>query len=247
MQWRNPAAAGSADAGLLNPAWRFGPANSGLLVWYNNDYYNDNEIQKYLFHPPSFGPKGKLLLFDAHPEPYRDPAVVAQGFDHEGANLGSRLQMRDAPFSKDDSIPFFMNELFGWISADASFPGRPAVPLFSDSNGYYPGAERVLPSPAEKESQWVTSQWDSSAVVPSRTPYPLKAPGFQAGQQLLFNCSADVSARKMTCDTFGLTGPLQTEGGAGNPSETSGQYGWNVEVVEQSPALATLRIWNTRP
>lgn len=247
LQWRNPSAAGSADAGLVNPGWRFGPVSSGLLIWYNNDYYSDNEIQKYLFHPPSFGPKGKLLLFDAHPEPYRDPAIVSQGFNHEGANLGARLQMRDAPFSTEDSSGFFMNKLFGWITADASFPGRPAVRLFSDASGYYPGAARVVPSPTERESKWVTAQWDASAVVPSRKSYPLKAPGFQAGQELLFNCTADVTARKMVCDTFGLTDRVQTDGGSGNPSETGGQYGWNIEIIEQSPTWATLRIWNSRP
>lgn len=247
LQWRNPAAAGSADAGLVNPTWRFAPVSTGLLIWYNNDYYNDNEIQKYLFHPPSFGPKGKLLLFDAHPEPYRDPGIVSQGFDHEGGNLGSRVQMRDAPFSRESSTAFSLTKLSGWITADATFPGRPGVSVFSDAKGYYPGAALVVPSPTDAERKWVTAQWDSSAVVPSRTPYPLKAPGFQAGQPLLFNCSADVSARKMTCDSFGLTGRVQTDGGSGDPSETGGQYGWNVEIVEQSPSGATLRIWNSRP
>lgn len=52
---------------------------------------------------------------------------------------------------------------------------------------------------------------------------------------------------RSACDTFGLTGRVQTGGGSGNPSETGGQYGWNIEIIEQSPTWAQLRIWNSQP
>ncbi|MCX6623249.1 MAG: immune inhibitor A [Acidobacteria bacterium] len=245
LQLRNARAEGGSDAGLANPNWRFGPVGSGLLVWYNNGNYSDNEIQKYLFDPPAFGPKGKLLVIEAHPEPYRDPGVLEEGFNNEGANLGCRMQMRDAPFSIDDSPGFLMKAITGWITRDTPFDGLPGVPLFSDSNGYYPGAELVMPGPKGETPQWVTRQWDSSAVVPSRKPYPIRAPGFEAAQPMRFNCGRDSGAGGLSCDMFGLTERVGMDGGSGNPSETGGQYGWNVEVVEQSPSQATLRIWNS--
>jgi len=40
----------------------------GMLVWYINDQkYTANEIYVNLEDPPSFGPKGKALVVDAHP------------------------------------------------------------------------------------------------------------------------------------------------------------------------------------
>ena len=60
---------GGYDAGLGDPRFRYGPTNTGLLVWYNNNFYSDNEILNYLFDDMSFGPKGRMLVVDSHPEP----------------------------------------------------------------------------------------------------------------------------------------------------------------------------------
>ena len=58
-------ATGGYDSALGDARWRFGPANTGLLVWYNNNFYSDNEVFNYLTDYPSFGPKGTMLVVDA--------------------------------------------------------------------------------------------------------------------------------------------------------------------------------------
>ena len=58
LQWRNVNATGGYDSALGDSRWRFGPANTGLLVWYNNNFYTDNEIFNYLTDYPSFGAQG---------------------------------------------------------------------------------------------------------------------------------------------------------------------------------------------
>ena len=90
LQWRNVSKSGGYDESLGDARWRFGPANTGLLVWYNNNFYNDNEIFNYLTDFPGYGPKGKMLVVDSHPEPYRYPDLVAQGYNNEGGNLAHR-------------------------------------------------------------------------------------------------------------------------------------------------------------
>ena len=122
LQWRNVSTTGGYDSALGDPRWRFGPANTGLLVWYNNNFYSDNEIFNYLTDYPGFGPKGRMLVVDAHPEPYRYPDLVAAGYDNEGGNLTSRGQMRDAPFSLKDSVAFMNTDPYGW----ANVPTRSA-------------------------------------------------------------------------------------------------------------------------
>jgi immune inhibitor A len=238
LQWRNVGAAGGYDSALGDPLWRYGPANTGLLVWYANDLYSDNEIASYLNEPPGFGPKGKALVIDAHPDPYRSPAWLAQGYANEAANATHRQQMRDAPFSIHDTVPFTL-----W---NESYPGRPGVPVFDDLLGYYPGAEHVLRGPGYDPPVWVwmTKHWDASAVVPARSPYGIAAPGLAAGDPLRYRCKVDVDGLT-SCSWF--SGGLGYPGGTGNPGDAGGAYGWKVEILSESDSRATLRISNTRP
>ena len=137
LQWRNVSATGGYDSALGDPRWRFGPANTGLLVWYNNNFYTDNEISNYLTDFPGYGPKGRMLVVDAHPEPYRDPDWVAAGYNNEAANLPHRSPMRDAPFSMNDSVDFTVTPATGTY-ATTTFEGRPAVSAFHDALGLLP-------------------------------------------------------------------------------------------------------------
>jgi len=243
LQWRDVGPEGGFDRGLGNPRWRFGPANAGLLVWYNNNRYTNNDLDRYLFHPPSFGPKGLMLLVDAHPEPYRDPAKIARGYENEAANLNSQLQARDAPFSLVESASFAVQPT--WVERETRFPGSPAVSRFSDSMGYYPGLELVTLGPKEPAGKkWITRMYDSSAVVPSAKPYPVKAPGYRAGEEVLYDCWPYTELGTLGCIARGQNLSLNAHGGAGDPSETGGQYGWNVQILHQTPAVATLHIWN---
>lgn len=235
LQWRNVSGSGGYDSALGDPLWRYGPANSGLLVWYNNDRYTDNEIEKYLNDPPGFGPKGRMLVLDAHPEPYRSPAWTDQGYDNEAANATNRQQMRDAPFSIHATVPF---TLWG-----ESYDGRAGVDAFADELSYYPGAQFVPRGPgySPPELIWDTRQWDASAVVPSRVAYGIDAPGYLAADPLAYACfpSGDGLA---TCSWF--PSGLGYDGGAGAPVVAGGAYGWKVEIESESDGQATLRIYN---
>jgi immune inhibitor A len=241
LQWRNTSPeSGGFDSALTAQGWRYAPAAGGLLVWYNNRFYTDNELTSYLRDPPSFGPKGMMLLVDAHPDPYRDPLRIYQGYANEGANAAVRSQVRDAAFSLVDYPAF---NLFG-----VRYEGRPAVPLFSDARGYYPGAEHVSRGPGYDPPlwQWLTRQWDASAVLPSTVDYPLLAPGYSGSSEFRWRCSPNLAAWTMGCSFLGTNVGLGYDGGNGNPGDVQGQYGWNVEILEQNEATATVRIWNSR-
>jgi len=255
LQWRNTTATGGFDSALSAPGWRFAPAGAGLLVWYNNNRYSDNEVADYLFDYPSYGPKGKMLVVDAHPEPYRDPALLAVGFDNEAANLRSRMQMRDAAFSLNRTPAFTAQanrsllertDTGAWVRQDTRFSGRPAVSRFGDSLGYYPGLELVVPGPAgsSESRQWMTRQWDSSVVLPSTKAYPVLAPGARVSAELLSRLTTALANGQPQVTRLGEVRLLSGDGGGGDPGEVGGQYGWHVEILSQTDGQATLRIWN---
>jgi immune inhibitor A len=245
LQWRNVSATGGYDSALGDPRWRFGPANTGLLVWYHNSWYGDNEVFSYMQDGPAFGPKGRMLVVDAHSEPYRNPAMVALGFNNEGGNLSSRGLMRDAPFSLWPSVGFTYTTSFG----DAYYEGRPAVSQFDDSFGYYPGAEYVSRGPAYPPStamKWISKQWDAGAVLPSKAFYGIKAPGYTATEQFRYAVVPYISGPNAgRLGAYGyLANGLGYDGGSGNPREVSGQYGWHVQILSQTDTVATVKIWN---
>jgi immune inhibitor A len=259
LQWRNLNDESGYDSALGDPRWRFGPANTGLLVWYNNNFYSNNEIWRHRFDYPSVGPKGRMLVVDAHPEPYRDPDLVALGFDNEGGNTTSRGQMRDAPFTLADTVDFDYTDPYRDGAQEHSYEGRPAVSAFHDSMGYYPGAEYVRRGPAYPPTQfkWLTKQWDASAVVPAQSLYALKAMGYDgttsnpsAGdREFRFNCAPYLSgpyAGYLGCYWLGSGVGLGYQGGTGNPGDDGLQYGWHVELIEEAAdhTWATVRIWN---
>jgi|GEM_PF-321371 len=257
LQWRNVGEDGGYDSALGEERWRFGPANSDLLVWYNNNFYTDNEIWHYLFDEPSFGPKGRMLVVDAHYQPYRDPDLLTMGYNNEGGNLTSRGQMRDAPFTWEDTVSFTHTDPYRAGAQEHSYSGRPAEREFHDSMGYYPGAEYVNRGSyyAPTDRRWVTTQWDASAVVPATASYPLKAPGYKGtggtrDQEFRFNCSPYLSGPytgALGCYWLGAYTGLGYDGGTGSPGDYDAQYGWHVEVIEEAAdeTWARVRIWNS--
>ncbi len=249
LQWRNVGASGGYDSALGDSRWRFGPANGGLLVWLNNNHYADNEISRTLRDYPSFGPKGKLLVVDAHPQPYRDPGVVAAGFSNEGANLPARGQMRDAPFSLKDSAPFKYPSAMPGSTEWVSYAERPAVSAFHDSFGYYPGAEFVNRGPGHSQTlpRWITRQWDASAVLPATAGYGMRAPMMRYDSPLLYRCRPNLAGPAAgLLDCYAYQFGLGYEGGTGNPGDALAQYGWHVEILDQTDEVATVRVWNAR-
>lgn len=251
LQWRNTGPAGGYDSALGDARWRFGPANSGLLVWYNNNLYPDNEIWDYLADFPGWGPKGRMLVVDAHPAPYRDPDLIAMGYNNEASNLWPRSQMRDAPFSRLDSASFRYTDT--WAGAQEHlYPGRPAVSAFNDALGYAPGGELTRRGSAYPldEQEWLARQWDASVVLPAQSFYGVAAPGYASGDQFRFACTAQLDSAppgRLWCASGNADNGLGYAGGAGNPGDQAAQYGWHVEIIAQSSMTATVRIWNAIP
>jgi immune inhibitor A len=257
LQWRNVNDNGGYDAALGDSRWRFGPANTGLLMWYNNNIYRDNEVWDHLFDDPSLGPKGRMLVLDSHPEPDRDPYLVDMGFDNEGGNIHHRSLMRDAPFTLMDTVSYTLGPPY--VTESTWYEGRPAVSSFHDSMGYYPGAEYARRGPAYDPTQfkWLTKQWDASGVVPATGVYPLSAMGYDgtganpssSDREFRFRCTPYLDgpfAGYLSCYWFGSGVGLGYEGGTGNPGDYGLQYGWHVELIEEAEdhTWATVRIWN---
>lgn len=242
LQWRNVNNNGGYDNALGDARFRYGPANTGLLVWYNNNYYTDNEIFNYLTDWPSYGPKGRMLVVEAHGDPYRDPYWVAQGYNNEGGNTPHRGLMRDAPFTVVPTVDFTQTT---GVYSPTHFAGRPAVTGFHDALGYYPGAEYVSRGPSSTTPVWVTKQWDASAVMPATQAYPLKAPGYQANEVFRFDCSKNLALGRIAC--YGYGSGLGVNGGTGNPGDTDAQFGWHVEVTEEAAdhTWAKVKVWNS--
>lgn len=241
LQWRNTSPSGGYDQALGDARFRFGPVNTGLLVWYQDDRYGDNSIANYLTDSPSFGPKGKLLVVDAHPEPYLDPYWVAHGVSNELGIVFSRGSMHDAPFSRWPTMDFHLDPPFAFRKAD--FTGRPAAPQFSDAVGYYPGIQQLAPN------LWRTWQWDASTVLPSTKLYGVLGAGYPAGTplQTIIATRAFVSTNEIVTYRTNLLASGLTQAGAdGNPGSINGHYGWNVRIIYQTNSWAEVVIWNSR-
>lgn len=241
LQWRNTSASGGYDQALGDPRYRFGPVNGGLIVWYQDDRYFDNRISDHLLDDPSFGPKGKLLVVDAHPEPYPDPYWVAHGVLNEQGMVFSRCSMRDAPFSRLPSIGFHLSPPYAFEETD--FAGRPAVPLFSDARGYSPGIENTAPG------LWRTRQWDVSVALPATASYGVRGPGYPAGTPLetIIATRSFLGTQELILYRTNLIAEgLATAGADGNPGTLDHQHGWNVRIVRQTDAEADVVIWNSR-
>ncbi len=240
FQWRNVGSDGGYDNALGDARWRYGPANTGLLAWYYNNKYTDNEILSYLDDGPSYGPKGKMLLFDAHPDPYRfspyNPySTPDTDWKNEVANHPARSHVRDATFSTLNSVDF------NYGSPSVGYQGRAAVSTFSDSYGYYPGLEYTW--------FWSTKGWDYSAVVPATSKYSVKGSKDDSTlfsketdslyYRLYLNSSGSLMGYNYAPNTLNNLG-----GGTGNPSSSGVQFGWNARIVDQTTQSARLVIWN---
>ena len=258
LQWRNTNENGGYDSALGKSRWRYGPANTGLLVWYENESYSDNEVASYLFDFPSFGPKGRMLVVDSQPQPYRSPFMDQPTlFPNEAANLDHRGMIRDAPFTLVPTVDFdFANTALyppGSGITTTHFGGRPAVNVFHDALGYYPGSEFVRRGPVST-NRWVTKQWDASTVVPAKTDYALNAPGYLGSgagtaSEFRWDCAPVFSAGNwyLSCYWLGSGVGLGYDGGNGNPADVNAQYGWHVELVEEATdhTWGKVRIWNS--
>jgi immune inhibitor A len=233
LQWRNVNDNGGYDSALGEERWRFGPANSGLLVWYNNDLYNDTEIDQYLAESPSFGPKGRALVIDSHPYPYMNPYETPSILGAESVNLPTRGLMRDATFTLLDTVDFTYTFPYQDYVTPTHYTGRPAVSTFEDAMGYYPGFDNT-----GGLNYWGAIDWDSSTVVPAKGDYGVAATAGYPG-----------TAAIMYIDDQGWFFAPSWPGGTGNPGDYNLQFGWQVELIEEAAdhTWGKVRICNQQP
>ncbi|GAA4963674.1 hypothetical protein GCM10023205_29500 [Yinghuangia aomiensis] len=138
----------------------------GLLVWLRDAEYQNNGVRFGLDNPPSHGPKGQVLLVDAHFDPLRwsgeagahYPPSVRNPFK----NLENRAQSSNAAFAPAATLPFTACHSAGTWCQD--FPALPGIPEFTDARGWAAGAEYSGDTPLERFR-------DGSTVVPARGPY----------------------------------------------------------------------------
>jgi immune inhibitor A len=89
----------------------------GLLIWYRNFLYEDNNVGQ---HPGYAG----IGIVDAHPEPiYQDNDVMVR----------QRLLLMDATFGLRSTIA----NTIPFVGVDQEFPSLPAQPTFDDSGVFF--------------------------------------------------------------------------------------------------------------
>jgi len=232
-EWRN---AVGFDAGLVNG--RYNIKDFGMLLWYRNTKYTANEVYYNLADPPAFGSKGACLLVDAHFEPWR---YSTTGYVNEVANIYGRIQMRDAAFGLRSTQTFHVSDRIRGSIADEEFPSRPAVSVFTDSLGWYPGLEKVARGPGDSREQWFTKEWDSSCVIPAKGDYGVAPLDYPNGEPLRFGGAAASGGRSAW---WWYTTGVGYGGSTGNPGEKA--YGVHIAVIEEASDLSwgKVRVWN---
>jgi immune inhibitor A len=190
----------------------FVPANvPGMLVWLRDTRFGDDpfnasnnilDSSRFSDSPnfafPSEGPKGGLLLVDAHPQPLRANrgstidlgygAVPYPPFD----NWRGRVQNTNTAFSLQSTPALTLTYGTGTSSpattilTATNYAPLPPVQGFHDSLGYFPGVEK-LPQPVTSFSSTTTAPFlrlkpyafsdpDASVVIPAKDYYPPRTP-----------------------------------------------------------------------
>ena len=232
-EWRN---ACGFDAGLVSG--RYNIRDFGMLLWYRNYKYVNNDLYYYLADGPAFGSKGACLLVDAHFEPWR---YSSSAYVNEVANVYARIQMRDAAFGLRDTQPFQVAESLLLGNSAEVFPSRLAAPAFHDSLGYYPGLEYVPRGPGDPRLIWSTRHWDSSVVVPAPEEYGVAPLAYLLGESLRFG---GIETAEGGSGWWWYAGGVGLGGSTGNPGENN--YGVHIRVLEEAADLSwgKIAVWN---
>lgn len=137
----------------------------GLLVWLRDAEYQNNGVRFNLDAPPSHGPKGQVLLVDAHVDPLRWTGEAGANYTSTRnplKNIENRAQSSNAAFSPDPTKPFTACHTQGKWCQD--FPALDGRTEFSDRYGWAAGVEYFGGRPVDRFR-------DGGTVVPARGPY----------------------------------------------------------------------------
>jgi immune inhibitor A len=232
LQWRNTSENGGYDNVLGFSSNRFGQSTSGLLTWYVNEFYSDNEAPDYLADFPSYGAKGVALVVDAHPSVFRQEDSVWQRPCTNALAAYHNLYLNaDAAFGTRSTAVF----------PDGNNGGLPGRAFFTDSRNYCAGAEYTYSNPTNvpPSFSWQAKNFDGSVVTPSKFVYGCRAPDMP-GQSEIHRVWIDRDDEFQ--EEIEISG---TAGGLGNPLDVAGQYGWNFQVTQDKGTSAVVKIWNS--
>ncbi len=244
LEWRNMGGFGADDGlayGYLTLAhpgdgWIVDrvPANvPGMVVWYRNDDYPNNNVLAggRAANSPSYGPKGSMLVVDANP----DPVLWSGGFWNPAANarqpqMNGRRQSMDAAFGLAPTAVWNLHDFANIANPVLPLGNRPAKPAFHDSMGYVPG----FAWPGNGFVYTIANA--SSVVIPASGDYTTRIRGL-AGDGV--NLGADFT------DLWGAT-VSGRELGSGNPGDNHTQYGLHFQVMDQAAdgSYGHVKIWN---
>ncbi len=205
----------------------------GLLVWYRNNRYENNQAINggREFAPPATGPKGELLLVDAHYEPISWSGGWWDADAGEPApEFSNRRSAMDGAFTLDDTPAWMIHDYADSAEEVMNFGSKEAVPDFHDSFRSVPGW--VFPG----DGFVYLADQDSSVVVPAKDNYTTRV-------RALADDGVNIGA-----DVTGLWG-LSVGGqflGPGNPGDSLVQYGIHVELVDQAEdgSYGHVKFWN---
>lgn len=214
---------------------KFAANTPGLLVWYRNEFYENNNITSggRYFDPPATGPKGELLVVDSHHEPI--PWSIGL-WDPISKTLQPRMSNRraamDAAFTLDDTPDWMIHDQATISETVMNFGGRPAVSLFRDSQRTVPGW--LFPG----DGLVYRIAQDHSVVIPGSGDYStriraLDDSGVNPGDDLMAFWGFTVSGQAL---------------GSGHPGDAGAHYGLNIELVEQGVdgTWGRVNIWNSQ-
>ncbi|MCP4540859.1 MAG: M6 family metalloprotease domain-containing protein [Chloroflexi bacterium] len=232
LEWRNDEGS-IAQEGLnhqyysLNHAddgWmvdQFSANVPGLVVWYRNNRYTNNQVvgSGRYFDPYATGPKGELLLVDSHYE----PGAWSGGLWDPGAGdfaprFSNRRGSMDGAFTLDTTPAWMIHDYAEVLSPTLDFGSKPAVSAFNDSLRSVPGW--LFPN----DGFVYRIDEASSVVIPGACDYSTRIRLLDVAET---NPGDDLVA------FWGFTVGGQVLG-PGNPGDDYCQFGVNVELTDQA-------------
>ncbi|MGB4979765.1 MAG: M6 family metalloprotease domain-containing protein [Anaerolineae bacterium] len=244
LEWRNLGGFG-ADSGLAygyqtlthpGGGWivdRVTANVPGMVVWYRDDTYTNNNVLAggRAANSPAYGPKGSTLVVDAN----ADPLLWSGGFWNPATNarqpqMNGRRQSMDAAFGLATTNTWNIHDYANIANAVIALGNRPAKPAFHDSMSYVPG----FAWPGNGFVYTIANA--SSVVIPASGNYTTRIRGLAADG---VNLNGDFT------DLWGAT-VSGNELGSGNPGDSHTQYGLHFEVMDQAAdgSYGQVKIWN---
>ena len=142
----------------------------GMLIWYRDSRYTQNDVADHLTDPPSIGSKGTVLIVDSHFDPTHFRGAAAQANPSLLDAMPGRQQAADSAFGpigrfeyracvpRDPAKPYL-------LACSTSGRARPVLE-FNDAQSWYPGFE-YRPD-LNPDAPLFFRDADASVVVPSK-------------------------------------------------------------------------------